>query len=218
MRRRALLLLVAGAMLAGAAPASAHVDVLPVTVVKGEATEFTVRVPTERDIPTTRLRIDVPEQITVYSLGETPRGWTATAIRGGDGRIQSVVFSGGRIAPEQYADFMFLGTPFGEGEAVWAARQTYIDGKVKPWTGAPDAGEAGETGPTEPGPAARVAIVADAGEAASLTPASSSGDDSGAAIWLGVIAIGISLLGVLAVGFLWSTRPARLPGDDAPPR
>ena len=29
-----------------------------------------------------------------------------------------------------------------------------------------------------------------------------------------MIAIGISLLAALAVGFLWSTRPARLPEDD----
>ena len=39
-------------------------------------------------------------------------------------------------------------------------------------------------------------------------------DDSGAAIWLGVIAIGISALAAVGVGLLWSTRPARLPEDD----
>jgi hypothetical protein len=58
--------------------------------------------------------------------------------------------------------------------------------------------------------------VSEAGQApAGTTVVSNSDDDgSGAAIWLGVIAIGISLLAALAVGFLWSTRPARLPEDD----
>jgi len=40
-------------------------------------------------------------------------------------------------------------------------------------------------------------------------------DDSGAAIWLGVIAIAISALSAFGVGMLWSTRPARLPDDEA---
>ncbi len=202
--------------MAGAAPASAHVNVLPATVTRDEAVEFTVRVPNERDIATTRLRLDVPEQVTVYSLGETPRGWSAALTRGSDGRVRAIVFSGGRIAPGRYADFTVLGTPFGDGEALWPARQTYSDGMVKPWTDPAQEGDAAESGPTDPGPAARVTIVADAGAGAPATPVASSDGDSGAAVWLGVIAIAISGLAVLAVGFLWSTRPARLPDDDGP--
>jgi hypothetical protein len=53
------------------------------------------------------------------------------------------------------------------------------------------------------------------GEAISIAAAASGGDDgSGAAIWLGVIAIGISALAALGVGLLWSTRPARLPEEE----
>ena len=114
-----------------------------------------------------------------------------------------------------YADFRLLGTPFEEGLAVWPARQTYADGQVKPWTGPPelpDSAEAPESGPTGPGPAAAVEISAP-GSAAGGTTAADDDDGSGTAIWLGVIAIGISLLAAVAVGFLWSTRPARLPED-----
>jgi hypothetical protein len=56
-----------------------------------------------------------------------------------------------------------------------------------------------------------------AGTAVSDAPAAVAGrddDDSGAAIWLGVIAIGIAALAAIGVGLLWSTRPARLPEDD----
>jgi len=207
-------------LLVAAAPAAAHVDVLPTTVTQGEATEFTVRVPSERDLPTTRVRIDVPDQVTVYSLGPPPPGWTATPVRGADGRISSVVWTGGRIPPERYADFTFLGTAFGEGEAVWPARQTYADGQVKPWTGPPETEGAVETGPGDPGPAARTTIAAEGSVPATGAPTSStsSSDDSGVGIWLGVIAIAISGLALLAVGFLWSNRPLTLPGDEETPR
>ncbi len=207
-------------LLVAAAPAAAHVDVLPTTVTQGEATEFTVRVPSERDLPTTRVRIDVPDQVTVYSLGPPPPGWTATAVRGADGRISSVVWTGGRIPPERYADFTFLGTAFGEGEAVWPARQTYADGQVKPWTGPPETEGAVETGPSDPGPAARTTIAAEGTVPATggATSSTSSSDDSGVGIWLGVIAIAISGLALLAVGFLWSNRPLTLPGDEDTPR
>jgi hypothetical protein len=218
MTRRVRPLVVAIALLAASVPAAAHVDVLPTTVTQGEATEYTVRVPSERALPTTRVRVDVPEQVTVFSLGETPRGWTATAIRGGDGRIRSIVWSGGRIAPERYADFRFLGTAFGVGESVWPARQTYADGQVKPWTGPPETEGAVESGPGDPGPAARVTIVAEGAVPATGAVVASDDDDSGVAIWLGVIAIAISALAVLAVGFLWSTRPLTLPADEEPPR
>jgi uncharacterized protein YcnI len=215
-------LLATAALLAVAAPAAAHVDVLPTTVTQGEATEFTARVPSERDLPTTRVRLDVPEQVTVYSLGEPPRGWDVTPIRGADGRIRSIVWGGGSIPPERYADFTFLGTAFGEGEAVWPARQTYADGQVKPWTGPPETEGAVESGPGDPGPAARVTIAAEGAAPATggstSSSSSSSSDDSGVGIWLGVIAIAIAALAMLAVGFLWSTRPLTLPGDEEPPR
>lgn len=37
---------------------------------------------------------------------------------------------------------------------------------------------------------------------------------TGAAVWLGVIAIAISALAALGAGLLWSTRPARLPEEE----
>lgn len=206
----------AGALLAAAAPARAHFDVLPADLTVGVATELTVRVPTERDVPTTRVRVDVPSQVTVFSLGQPPAGWTATAVKGSDGKIASIVWSGGSIPPGRYADFTVLGTPFTEGEAVWPARQGHADGLVKPWTGSPEDEAAGrsETGPTDPGPAARTTIAPEGTVAGAIVVAGD--DESGAAIWLGVIAIGIAVLAALGTGLLWSTRPARLPPDDGP--
>ena len=217
MRRLAVAAAALVALILGASPAMAHVDVLPTQVAQGQSTQFTIRVPTEREVPTVRVAVDFPSQVTVYSF-EDPPGWKVQPVRAPDGRFRGVVYSGGSIGVERYVDFHVLGTPFESGQALWKARQTYADGKVKPWTGAPEkpGEESPETGPTDPGPAALVTVL-EPGQAVSGTAvaASSGGDsDSGAAIWLGVIAIVISGLCLLALGFLWSTRPARLPPDD----
>ena len=57
------------AWLACAGVATAHVEVLPTSVPAGEAVEFIVRVPTERDLPTTRVRVDFPPQVTAAPPG-----------------------------------------------------------------------------------------------------------------------------------------------------
>lgn len=207
--------LAAAAWLAGAGQALAHVEVLPGEVAAGEATEFRIRVPTERDVPTTRVRVEFPSQVTVFSFAEPPAGWRMAPLRADDGSFRGVVYGGGRIPADRYADFRVLGTPFEEGLATWPARQTYADGQVKPWTGPPELpGQAAapESGPTDPGPAPAVQI-GPPGSATGAAAAAADDDESGTAIWLGVIAIAISALAALAVGFLWSTRPARLPGD-----
>jgi hypothetical protein len=215
--RRVALVLALAAGLITVAPAAAHVDVLPREVAQGEAIQLTVRVPTERDVATTRVRVEIPPQITVYSFGPPPPGWKVVPVRGPDGRFRAVIFTGGSIAPARYADFTMLGTPFESGTAIWKVSQTYADGVVKPWTGPPEkpGEESAETGPAEPGPAAAVTVFDPGVAVGGVTgPPSSGDDDSGTAIWLGVIAIGISALAVVAVGFLWSTRPATLPSDD----
>jgi uncharacterized protein YcnI len=206
------------ATLALAGTASAHVDVLPTELVQDQSTELTIRVPNERtDADTVRVRVGIPEQVTVYSIGPTPPGWKVTPIRGANGKFATLVFSGGRIGPSRYADFTVLATAFESGQAVWPVVQGYSDGADKPWTGPPEkpGEESAESGPTQRGPAAAQTIL-EPGQApaAAATGGGDGGGDSDTAIWLGVIAIGIAALAVLATGFLWSTRPATLPEDD----
>ncbi len=205
----------AGTLLA-VAPAAAHIDVLPREVVAEEPVEFTVRVPTEREVATTGVSVDFPDEVTVFSFKDPPPGWSVEPVRSDDGRIVGVEYRGGRIGVERFEDFSFLGTPFETGTTVWPSRQLYADGQVKPWTGPPEDPDAVpvETGPTDPGPAASVEVVAPGDEGSSAAVSSSGDDSSGAAIWLGVIAIVIAALAALGVGLLWSSRPARLPEDS----
>jgi uncharacterized protein YcnI len=198
---------VVAGVLIGAAPATAHVVVLPQTVPEGTSTEFTLQVPTERAIPTTAVRVMFPSQVTVYSFKSPTPGFTVIPIYAPNRTIVGVTYRG-TIPVGRYATFQFLGTPFATGQTLWPSYQTYSDGRIKPWTGPPDAAGSvsPESGPTQPGPAAAVTVVA-AGAAASAR----SGSDAGT--WLGVIAVCIAAGAAVGVGLLWSTRPARLPGD-----
>ena len=123
MKRSRLILAAALVPLAVAPVALAHVSVLPTTAVKEQPTEFTVRVPAEEGLTTTQIRVGFPPEITVYAVADAP-GWTTKILKRPDGRLGGVIWSGGVIPPNQYADFTVLGTPFGDGTAVWPACHT----------------------------------------------------------------------------------------------
>lgn len=208
---RGRLMLATGLIALTASPvAMAHVEVLPSTAVKGESTEFTVRVPAEEGLTTTQVRVTFPTEVSVYAIADAP-GWTTKILKRPDGRIGGVIWSGGAITPSHYANFTFLGTPFSTGSAVFPSWQTTSSGKVKRWTGPPEAPGAAsaETGVGAPGPAAAVTITETAAEAA---PAGDSGS-SGGGLWLGVIAIAASLVALAGVGLVWASRPRDLPPD-----
>jgi len=201
--------LAAGAALAlvGAGAAHAHVSVHPGTAVLRESTEFTIRVPAEGGLTTNRVRVTFPPQVSVYAVADAP-GWTMRILRRPDGRLRGAEWTGGLIAPDQYASFTVLGTPFEEGTSVWRSEQGLTNGQVKAWTGPPEAdGQAApETGPGKPGPAAAVVISADP------APMAGSGGDSGT-LWAAIIGIALGALALLGVGMVWASRPAALPPD-----
>ena len=66
-----------GAMLSVTAPVWAHVVVSPEEVTAGEYETLTVSVPTEKEIPTTEIRVKVPEGF-VFSGVQSVPGWELT--------------------------------------------------------------------------------------------------------------------------------------------
>ncbi len=132
--RWAVRVAVAAATLIIVAPASAHVVVLPSVAPEGTPTEFTLQVPTERNLPTTAVRVMFPPQVSVYSFQVPPPGFTVTPILAKNQSIIGAVFRG-TIPVGEYQAFHFLGTPFSTGQTRWPAYQTYADGLVKPWNG-----------------------------------------------------------------------------------
>jgi hypothetical protein len=219
--RRAALALAAAGALAAPTSAGAHVTVLPERPKLNAEQEFVVRVPDERDVATTELQVLFSSDLRVGQFAPKA-GWKRKVLLTDDKRVRGVQWTGGTIAPDEYADFRFLATPRTAGQAVFRAYQTYADGKTKPWSGPPEKRGVAEkeTGIEEPGPSPAVDVTATPdvpSPAAGTSPTSSSATkttSSDAAIWLGVIAIVIALGAMLAAGFLWSTRPATLPPDE----
>jgi len=147
--RKLTLLAVSAFALAIAAPAYAHVTVQPNEAVAGSFSRFVVRVPTERDVPTTEIRVQFPP-LAFLAFEDAP-GWTRTEKQGKFDEpleafgqkitegVTSVTWSGGEIGPHEFAEFGFSAAlPEGEETFEFKAFQTYDGGEVVKWTGAPD--------------------------------------------------------------------------------
>jgi len=129
-----------GAMLAVSAPAWTHVVVSPEEVTAGDYETLTVSVPTEKEIPTTEIRVEVPEGFLLSGVQPVP-GWEHTFEEDG-GVVTAVTFSSGEIRPREFQQFLLQAqAPEEPGEYPWKAFQTYKDGSVVEWTGAPDSEE-----------------------------------------------------------------------------
>ena len=148
-----------GAMLAMSAPAWAHVVVSPTEVTAGDYETLTVSVPTEKEIPTTKIRVEVPEGFLLSGVQPVP-GWKHTFEEDG-GVVRAVTFSGGEIRPREFQQFLVQAqAPEEPGDYPWKAIQTYEDGSVVEWTGAPDSEE----------PASVVEVVSGGSEQSQSSP------------------------------------------------
>ncbi len=122
------------------APAWAHVVVSPEEVAAGDYETLTVSVPTEKEVPTTKIRVEVPEGFLLSGVQPVP-GWEYAFEEDG-GVITAVTWSGGEIGPREFQQFLVQAqAPEEPGEYPWRAIQTYGDGSVVEWTGPPDAEE-----------------------------------------------------------------------------
>lgn len=135
--------------LALAGAALAHIEVSPGRVPAGATETFTVEVPTEKEVPTTEVRLELPEGFEATGA-ETPEGWQ------GEVRGNALVWTGGEIPVANSEEFAFEATvPEEAGSFALDAIQTYGDGSVVEWTGAADS--------EEPAPVVEVAAGGQAG-------------------------------------------------------
>ncbi len=205
--RRCLgVMMMVGGLFVWVGTATAHVEVLPSIAQIGTPTEFTVQVPTERNLPTTSVRVMFPSRVTVYSFQVPPPGFTVTPIYASNQSIIGATFRG-VIPPGQYQHFHFLGTPTALGQTLWPAYQTYADGKVALWTGAPVARGVDPPDTQVPGPTSAVTISPKSG---------SSQTTSNAALWIGLSAGVLAIAALVLAGLGWSRRPVHLLDDDTP--
>jgi uncharacterized protein YcnI len=123
--------------------ASAHVSVVPKTSATGAWETYTVKVPVEKNTPTTKFTLKTPEGVEIESYQPVP-GWNYSADKDASGKVKSITFEaiGEGILPGQFQQFTFTAkNPDKAGQIAWDAFQYYKDGTIVEWTKA----EGGDT-------------------------------------------------------------------------
>jgi uncharacterized protein YcnI len=168
--------------------AYAHVRVSPEEVPADSYEKLTVSVPTEREVPTTQIRVEVPEGFEVLGVRPEP-GWDYD-FEEDAGTITAVTWSGGEIEPREFQEFTIqTKTPEEGGEFAWNAFQTYENGEVVEWTG-PEGSE-------EQASLVRVAGGAEEGDAAKQEKSSSDASSAGGAPVVAYSGLGVGALALV---------------------
>jgi len=111
---------------------SAHVTVAPRESQAGAEQRYTVRVPTEGQVATTSVELEVPLDMTIIEVvpGE---GYTFETRREGS-RIVAITWKR-KIPPKERAEFVFVARNPNAAQVAWKARQRFADGTSADWIG-----------------------------------------------------------------------------------
>ena len=180
--------------------ASAHVVVKPSSVGVGTRNNFTIGVPVEKEIPTTQLRLVIPEGVKSVTPNVKP-GWKITIKKEGTGDsevVKEVVWSGGQIPAGQRDEFVFSAqAPTQTTELKWAAYQTYADGSVVAWDEDSQEVSHDDKDDHESGPSSKTSVVNDL----NATNSSNLTSQKNGSIDLSVLALVVAAVS-LVVSFL----------------
>jgi uncharacterized protein YcnI len=128
-RARAILLL-----LLFPASLGAHAVVQPAEAPPGAYQRYVLRVPTEREVATTRVAIRFPDEVTVVSFADVP-GWELEVMTDSAGRIVGAAWTG-TLPPQRFVEFPFVAVNPRENVTIaWPVTQTYAGGEVVEWAG-----------------------------------------------------------------------------------
>ena len=155
--RRLVSLVALGALVP--ATAFAHVTIAPRESKPAVQQQYTVRVPTEGQVATTSVYLEVPDGITVTAVPH-PAGATHEVKKDGT-RIVGITWTK-EIPPKERAEFLFTATnPAAEAQITWRVQQRFADGTSRDWTpgtkvtntpaAAPAGGSSAGSGPSSSG-------------------------------------------------------------------
>jgi uncharacterized protein YcnI len=137
-----------GAIIVAAATLQAHVTLQPRESAPGATVTYTVRVPTEGTVTTTRVEIEIPEGVNVLTVDGPADMYE---VKKSGERITSISWKT-EIPPKQAKTFTFSArNPSAPVELSWKAHQHFADGTTFDWV--EPAGSKGR-------PAARTRIAA----------------------------------------------------------
>ena len=137
MTTRSLRVLTTTAALALLAPALVfgHAVVFPRNSAPGAYERYVLRVPNEKQTPTTRVEIRFPADVRVTAFEEVA-GWQLQVLTDSAKRIIGAVWTGS-LPPQRFVEFPFVAAnPKTSARVVWPAYQTYADSERVEWTGA----------------------------------------------------------------------------------
>ncbi|MEH7075248.1 YcnI family copper-binding membrane protein [Neobacillus drentensis] len=117
--------------------ASAHVTVMPKTSSTGAWETYTLKVPVEKEVATTKVTVKAPAGVEIMSYQPIP-GWTYSSEKDDSGKVKTFTFeaTGDGIQSGQFQQFIFVAkNPEKATKAAWDAYQYYKDGSIVEWTG-----------------------------------------------------------------------------------
>ncbi|WP_025721487.1 YcnI family copper-binding membrane protein [Paenibacillus sp. 1-18] len=129
-------LIAAGALLF-AGMASAHVTVKPSVSQPNAWETYTLKVPVEKNIPTTKVALKIPKEV-VFKQYEPIPDWKVATEKDSSGKVTTVTWTTEKdgIQAGQYQRFSFVAQNADQNtEAPWDAFQYYSDGSIVEWTG-----------------------------------------------------------------------------------
>ena len=117
--------------------ASAHVTVMPKSSSTGAWETYTLKVPVEKDVATTKVTVKAPAGVEIMSYQPVP-GWTYSSEKDASGKVKTFTFeaTGEGIQSGQFQQFVFTAkNPDKATKAAWDSFQYYKDGSIVEWTG-----------------------------------------------------------------------------------
>ncbi len=189
MMLNAAALLAASLLFAGIA--SAHVTVFPKEATQGSYEKFTVRVPTEKDVPTVKVEIKFPVDAVAISRFEPKAGWNYEITKDAGGAITGVVWTalGSGLSKTEFGEFNMQGKVADKATQIaWKAYQTYQDGSVVEWVGAEGSDKPASVTMVKPKPAG-AAGDSHGNTAGANHAAESSGGASQTPLYLSIAAV-----------------------------
>lgn len=123
---------VAGFVSVAASVLDAHVTVAPRQSQAAAEQRYTILVPTEGQVATTSMELEVPPDMTIVEVvpGE---GYTFEARREG-ARVVAITWKR-EIPPGQTAEFVFVARNPRAEQVMWKAHQRFADGTSADWVG-----------------------------------------------------------------------------------
>ncbi|WP_440115648.1 YcnI family copper-binding membrane protein [Paenibacillus sp. QZ-Y1] len=131
----------AAALMLFAGFASAHVTVNPTVAQTGAWQTYSIKIPSEKELATTKITLKVPKGV-AFKQYQPLAGWKISTEKNASNEVTSITWEvdgdNEGILAGQFQQFNFVAqNPETKAEVAWDAFQYYSDGSIVEWTGEP---------------------------------------------------------------------------------